>query len=265
MQLIYGGKTTQSLPRYSFPDGFSLSVNEKHFSNTKESVKFLEEIIIPCVEKVREQQGLGSQQKALVIMDVFTGQMTTEVLDVLTSNNILVTNVPANMTRFYQPLDLTVNGAAKRFIAKKFNGWYCDQISSELEAGTPIGEIDVKLRLSILKPLHAGWVVDFYNHITSAAGKSVIENGWKAAGIFDAIRLGLQKLPPTDPYHDIDPLVGENNGANNINVDAICKLDALQLVDFQRQDESEDEDVWEQTETSRRAFDMFEDFDDENL
>ena len=50
-----------------------LSVNEKHFSNTKESVKFLEEMIIPYVEKVREQQGLGSQQKALVIMDVFTG------------------------------------------------------------------------------------------------------------------------------------------------------------------------------------------------
>ena len=65
----------------------------------------------------------------------------------------------------------------KRFIAKKFNRWYCGQISSELEAGTPIGEIDVKLRLSILKPLHAGWVVDFYNHITSAAGKSLIENG----------------------------------------------------------------------------------------
>ena len=100
MQLIYGGKTAQSLPRYSFPDGFSLSVNEKHFSNTKESVKFLEEIIIPYVEKDREQQGLGSQQKALVIMDVFTGQMPTEVKDVLTSNNILVTNVPA--IRYYR-------------------------------------------------------------------------------------------------------------------------------------------------------------------
>ena len=87
--------------------------------------------------------------------------MTTEVIDVLTSNNILVTNVPANMTHFYHLLDLAVNGAAKQFIAKKFNGWYCDQISSELEAGTPIGETDVKLRLSILKPLHACWVVDF--------------------------------------------------------------------------------------------------------
>ena len=33
----------QSLPRYQFPAGFLLSVNEKHFSNSKESVKFLRE------------------------------------------------------------------------------------------------------------------------------------------------------------------------------------------------------------------------------
>ena len=41
MQLIYWGKTDKSLPRYQFPDGFSLSINEKHFSNTNESIKLL--------------------------------------------------------------------------------------------------------------------------------------------------------------------------------------------------------------------------------
>ena len=77
MQLIYKGKTTQSLPRYRFPEGFSLSVNEKHFSNSIESVKLLKEIIIPYVKKERESKGLSENQKALVIMDVFTGQMTS--------------------------------------------------------------------------------------------------------------------------------------------------------------------------------------------
>ena len=51
---------------------------------------------------------------------------------VSTGNNILVTNVPANMTRFYQSLDLTVNGNTKRFIVKKFNGSHSGQISEEL-------------------------------------------------------------------------------------------------------------------------------------
>ena len=31
IQLIYGGKTLQSLPRYQFPNSFSQSVNEKHY------------------------------------------------------------------------------------------------------------------------------------------------------------------------------------------------------------------------------------------
>ena len=54
-------------------------------------------------------------------MDVFTGQMTSDVLNLLRDNKILLTNVPANMTKFYQPLDLTINGYAKRFMARKFN------------------------------------------------------------------------------------------------------------------------------------------------
>ena len=39
-QLIYKGKTTQSLPKIDFPDGFSQSVNGKHFSNTQEPSSF---------------------------------------------------------------------------------------------------------------------------------------------------------------------------------------------------------------------------------
>ena len=31
MQLIYGGKTNQSLSRFKFPESFSLSANQKHF------------------------------------------------------------------------------------------------------------------------------------------------------------------------------------------------------------------------------------------
>ena len=49
MQLIYGGKASQSLPRYRISKGFCLSFNPKHFSNTNESIKFLKEIIPPYV------------------------------------------------------------------------------------------------------------------------------------------------------------------------------------------------------------------------
>ena len=80
MQLVYGGKTSQSLPVYRFLKGFCLSFNPKHFSNTKQSIKFLKEIITPYVVKQRELLKCQVDQKALVIMDVFTDQMTVKPL-----------------------------------------------------------------------------------------------------------------------------------------------------------------------------------------
>ena len=54
MQLIYGGKTKQSLPSFKFPDGFSLSCNPNHFSNAMESIKQINEIIITYVQSQRK-------------------------------------------------------------------------------------------------------------------------------------------------------------------------------------------------------------------
>ena len=41
MQLIYRGKTNQSLPKFEFPVGFSLSANPKHYSNTAEFMNLI--------------------------------------------------------------------------------------------------------------------------------------------------------------------------------------------------------------------------------
>ena len=101
VQLIYGGKTEQSLPRYKFPDSFCLSVNEKHYSNKKESLKFFNEVIIPYIKEVHSSENLISDQYALVIMDVFTGQMISDVLNLL-RDNILLTNALTSMTTLHQ-------------------------------------------------------------------------------------------------------------------------------------------------------------------
>ena len=120
MQLIYGGKTAQSFPKFKFPKSFSLSANPKHFSNINESLKLLDEIIIPYVEIERKRLNLEETQHALLIMDVFTGQMTDPIMKKLQENNISNVRVPANMTNLFQPLDLTVNGSAKAFMKRKF-------------------------------------------------------------------------------------------------------------------------------------------------
>ena len=123
-QLIYGEKTSKSLPRVNFPKSFSLSANTKHHSNEQESIKVLEEIIIPYAKKAREQLGMEKDQGALLITDVFKGQMTSPALKVL-SNNILLHSVPANFIYLFQPLDIQggPNGFVKRLMRRKFTDW----------------------------------------------------------------------------------------------------------------------------------------------
>ena len=58
------------------------------------------------------------------------------------------------------------------------------------------------IRLSMLKPLHVGWVVEFYNEMSSAKGKKSSNLGGEQLEIADAICLGSK--PPIDPFHDIE-------------------------------------------------------------
>ena len=83
MQIIYGGKTSKSIPRVSFPDGFLVSVNPKHYSNEEESLKMMEHIIIPHVQKQSNTLKLDAEYPAMLLMDIFKGQMTDPVKEIL--------------------------------------------------------------------------------------------------------------------------------------------------------------------------------------
>ena len=97
LQLIFKSKTNESLLKVTFPEEFSLSANEKNYSNEKESLKFLDEFILSYIQQ--KQKNLGpDNQKALIIYDVFCTQTTDKVLKLLGDNNILVIKVPPNMT-----------------------------------------------------------------------------------------------------------------------------------------------------------------------
>ena len=148
MQLIYGGKTAQSLPKFKFPESFSLSANPKHFLNTTELLKLLNEIIIPCVKNECERLKLEQSQPALLILDVLSGPITTPVTDKLAENHMKYMKVPVNMTNLFQPLDLAINRSAKAFMKKKFTEWYSLGNMKQLDRGKNEEEIEVKLLLS---------------------------------------------------------------------------------------------------------------------
>jgi len=255
MQLIYKGKTARSFPRVKFPPSFSLSANVSHFSNTQESLKLLDEIIIPYIEKEREELNLDMNQPALLIIDVFSGQTTKPV-----KNNIKLVKVPANMTHLFQPLDLTVNGAAKAYMKKRFTGWYSRCIIEELDRGKSVDSIDIPLKMSVLKPLHAHWIIDLYNYLTTSEGKEIIANGWKAAYITEALEKGKRGLEPLDPFALIDPL-DEVSDPIDFVVESNVEVDQFFASSIQSDQHDEDDDEWldGDEEPMRNIFEIIDD------
>ncbi|XP_063688376.1 cell cycle checkpoint protein RAD17-like [Bolinopsis microptera] len=86
------------------------------------SVQFFEKILLPHIESVRASIN-NPEQKALLISDVFRAQHTQTLKDLMTANNCILQKVPANMTHHLQPLDISINGLAKKFMRNKYEDW----------------------------------------------------------------------------------------------------------------------------------------------
>lgn len=69
-------------------------------------------------------------------------------------------------------------------------------------SGKTRDEIDVDLRLTTIKPLHAQWLIEIYNYFSTEKGVKIIFKGRKksrVSGVLD----GSFVLPPEDPFSDL--------------------------------------------------------------
>ena len=77
-----------------------------------------------------------------------------------------------------------------------------ESVKEQLDSGKLLEEVETDLLLSVLKPLHAQWLVNLYNYFTSPDGVKVISCGWKKAeitGLLDSTTI----LPPEDPFYSL--------------------------------------------------------------
>ena len=230
----------------------------------------MEEIIIPYVKKERERLGMEKDQAALLIMDVLKGQMTSPVLKFLSNNNILLQSVPANFTYLFQPLDIQggPNGFVKRLMKIKFTDWYASQITLATKERKELETIEVSLKLSNIKPLHAKWLIEMYNEMTSDEGRKVCLEGWHVSGIKAAVEQGLSKLPCLEPLSDIDPMVENDCDIQTINARVISEASKY-VSEFECDDGIENDsdcEEWidenQQDDDQRNVFDLFDDEED---
>ena len=166
---------------------------------------YLRKTIIPHIPAMRQKLNLRADQKALLIYDVFKGQTTGAVTQLLEENSILSVKVPANHTNLFQPLDLTVNKSSKAYHSEKYQSWYADHVSEQIRRGISPHDVKVDIRLFVLKPLHARWIIDFFEHMSNQEGRRIVVNGFKKAGICEAFEQARQlKDLAENPFLEID-------------------------------------------------------------
>ena len=144
-------------------------------------IAYIESVIVPYMTQKRRQLGLDLKHSGLVILDEFKGQTTNRVLNLLQSNDLMYIIIPPNCTDQLQLLDVSVNRAAKQFLRNKFENWYTDNIVAQKSADKDVEPVDMKL--SIVKPIAAKWMIDLYNYLV--ANPQIIKNGFKHIGITD--------------------------------------------------------------------------------
>lgn len=141
-------------------------------------------------EKNRKEMNLD-QITWQLISDIFKGQWTDKVKDLVHELNGKMVPVPSNWTNYLQPLDLTVKKTFKNFCCNKHN--LATPKRLHMQKSKKPSEIKVDVRISLVKRLHANCIVKFCNYISSKL--DLIINGWRKFGAIEnlerEIKLGL--------------------------------------------------------------------------
>ena len=145
------------LPRFAFPDDYDVAYTPNHWSNEDKMREYINNIIVPYVQRKRKDLKVVPIHPALTIYDKCKGQLTPGIFSLLDSNHIFVVKVPPNCTDRLQPMDLSVNKAVKEFLRKKFQQWYSSEVESLCRKNGKFTPVD--LHMSELKPVGADWTV----------------------------------------------------------------------------------------------------------
>lgn len=139
----------------------------------------------------------------MLIFHVCKGHVTKKVTHVLEQNNRIIVQVPNDMTDQFQSLDLTVT-QARQFMKGKSKYWYDEQISKELDDGRNVCDIQVPLKVLVIKRIHAKWLLGLYDHLQNSPDS--ITKGLKTAGMKDALTM---ESPLEDLFVGLDGLLYE--------------------------------------------------------
>ena len=137
----------------------------------------------PYVTETRNKLDLADDHPALALFYVFTGHRCSSVLAKLQNHNIHQVFIPAGCTGELQPLDVGVNLEFKQLIKNSFSRWYAEEVKEALDQGVAVNDVRVDLRATVVKPLHANWLISTITTLSDK--KDTIRKPFETVGILD--------------------------------------------------------------------------------
>lgn len=142
--------------------------------------RYVEKVIIPYIDQVRDDLDLPLKQKALCIFDVYKAHQDKELLSYMEEKEIKVVFVPAACTDRLQPLNVQISGKFKSLLKSQFQNFYAQEVKAALASGVDVESVNIDLHLSKIKPIHAKW---FVYAIEQLADRELIAGAFEKAGI----------------------------------------------------------------------------------
>ena len=89
-------------------------------------------------------------------------------------------------------ISLILNPSCTCFLRNQAQKWYSEQVQAQIVNGIDNADkVSVDLRISVLKPLHAKRVTQFYDYMQ--VNKEIIIKGWERSGIGAVLKVTQRK------------------------------------------------------------------------
>ena len=142
---------------------------------------YMIKILRAYIESTRSYLG-GTRETlpAIAIYDMHkTNTADENVYALLAEINCFYSLIPAGLTKYVQPMDVYANAQIERIGKDIYNDWYAGKVLEWINSGKDVKDFVIDTRWSVMKPIHARWLVQIFNSLPA----DVMSKSFELAGI----------------------------------------------------------------------------------